>query len=84
MGAIERGSQSTAAYGDDRLLIDKKTAARRLGVGTGTIRKAVREGQLPVVLLGGREWIPANALDRFLAPAASAQGETRPGSGPGL
>ena len=46
--------------------VNKRDAARRLGVGIDAVRAVARSGQLPVVVLRKRELIPIMAVDRLL------------------
>lgn len=43
-----------------------------LGIGPSTMRTAVRNGQIPTVMLGGRRMVPIRALERHLTALAYA------------
>ncbi len=67
----------------DRKLLTTAQARDRLGVSAHVLRQAIERGQLPSVRLGGRIFIPAQAVDAALAGGALAvAGESEPDGQP--
>jgi excisionase family DNA binding protein len=66
-----------------RLFITTGAAARVLGVTRGTVRAAVRRGELRGIRLGNRVLIRRESLERLLQPESSAAGfeTTKPAAG---
>ncbi|MDA8310251.1 MAG: excisionase family DNA-binding protein [Actinomycetota bacterium] len=74
-------SEPTASRPHRRpLAVSRSEAARRLGVGIGTLDRLIRDGRLFVVRAGDRVLVPVAALDALLDPFLNAQ---EPGSNPG-
>jgi len=73
----------------DEELLTVEEAATRLKMHVGTVRRLLREGSLPGVKLGKRQWrISAAALRKHMeggkapgAPAAAEQAESGIGKG---
>lgn len=56
----------------ERKTLNIKEAAQQLGVSAPTIRRAIREGKLPVIRLGIRRVvIPCAAFEKYLANAGA-------------
>jgi excisionase family DNA binding protein len=55
-----------AATPTQRWWVTQRDAAAILGVSTDTVRRMVRKGQLPVVLMNRREVIRRDDLDAFI------------------
>ena len=53
--------------GEDRLVVDYGTAARRLSVSERTVRRLVATGQLPAVKIGDLNRITVDDLAAFAA-----------------
>jgi len=62
---------------DTNLVLTVDEAARELKVCAKTIRRNVKAGRLPSLLLGRRVLIPRAALDRILAGELSTNGSER-------
>ena len=58
--------RATVEAGDRQKLVSKRVAGDIVGVSADTIRRAVRAGTLPVVVVHKRELIPVDALDAYL------------------
>lgn len=70
--------QANVTRADGRPLLSVRQAAHRLGVGETTAYEWARRNELPgLVKLGGRLYVRAAVLERFIA------GEDGPASSPG-
>ena len=49
-------------------LLTMPEAAKALGLNLKTVEKAVKNGDLPAVRLGARNWVRAADIDRVLTP----------------
>lgn len=55
--------------GDDRRAISVTEAARLLGISREVAYRAVQEGEIPAIRIGGRILVPRVALERLLTEA---------------
>lgn len=55
-----------------RITLTLEECQSALGIGPSTMRTAVRNGQIPTVMLGGRRMVPIKALERHLTALAYA------------
>lgn len=61
------------------MLITTQDAARILGLSSFTVRRLLREGNLPGVKVGKRQWrIRLSDLNDYLAPSSIASEPTQP------
>jgi excisionase family DNA binding protein len=66
------------------LLLTPEEAARLLGLSPFTVRRLLRQGELPGRKVGKRQWrIPRAGLEEYLrAPSATHPGVVQPEAGP--
>ncbi len=65
---------ATVTAGAEPKLLSIPRAAARLGVDGDTLKKAIGAGQVPVVRLGERMWIPSLAVDKMLLGMPAGDG----------
>lgn len=56
-----------------RVALTLDEAQLALGIGPATLRTAIRDGQIPSTMIGGRRLVPVRALERHLEALAYAE-----------
>ena len=55
----------------EKLTLNVAETCIKLGVSAPSLRKAIKKGEVPVILIGHRVLIPVSALQRYLENAGT-------------